>query len=171
MERYKRLKLWEQLVAPIIVGVVPAVVIASLAIGGDDKPPRTCLSITAPKDHAKIAWQRGADIEGTICNSIDDVWIFNHGAAGGFYFRVNNRPVPVVGGQWIQRDGPIGDAADRVGTRYQIVAVRVPPKCSRAIERIPPSENNAHKIMALPPGCPSLTSPKVADTVVLEKAG
>src|SRR5688572_7956098 len=44
------------------------------------------------------------------------VWVLDYDPTDGSYFQVNEYPIPVVGGKWIQVNRPIGDEHDEIGT-------------------------------------------------------
>lgn len=153
----------------IVIGVVLiAVATVSQERRGDHLHAASCrLHITAPKDGEKIDNRGGTTVEGTACNG-DAVWILDD-PGGGFYYRENDNALAVVGERWLQEDKRIGAFADPVGTKYRIVAVRVGPGCSGALEAIPRGEDGSVRLRELPAGCPRLESGANVESVIVVK--
>jgi hypothetical protein len=171
LEWYKGLELWKRVFAPIIVIAAGGGLAGVTAIRNDPQSAHLpCLRITSPKQHAKVDPHAGVAVEGILCNN-DDVWVFDHDDGEDLYFKVNDLPIGITGGKWLQEDRPIGDPGDPVGKSYQIVAIRVPPECSRAIEALRPDKDGTVQFRRLPNVCPDIKSAKVADSVVVVKGG
>jgi hypothetical protein len=87
------------------------------------------------------------------------------------YYQVNNQPLTIVGGQWIQENKPIGDPSDDIGTVYTIVVLRVSEACSEQLAAAKPDQSNTVKFNPLPPGCPTREDEANARVVDVVNAG
>jgi hypothetical protein len=126
--------------------------------------------ITKPADGTKISASGGVILEGTACET-DLIWILDYDPTDGSYFQVNNEPLHVLRGQWIQVDKPIGDPADEVGTVYTIIVMKVSPACSDQLKTAEPDEDGTVWFNPMPQGCPSIEDKINTRTVQVVNAG
>ncbi|MFC5105163.1 hypothetical protein [Kibdelosporangium philippinense] len=89
----------------------------------------------------------------------------------GYYYQVNPYPVPVVDGKWSFHNAPIGNAGDKKGTVYPIVALRVSAPCSEALRGRTPDSDGTVRFKPMPAGCPDQTDKVNTKTVRLVNDG
>jgi len=124
-------------------------------------PPRPKVTITSPREQARVPGDQGVLLKGTATGLGDlTLHIFDL-ADNGSYYPGSLAPVSVRKGRWSFHKRPIGRGSADVGHTFVLIAVLGDDACRAALRTPPVNPEGDYAFAALPEGCREMDSVQV----------